>query len=76
MKKLPSHTTRYFAEQAWWLFHRLGKKGPWTYKTVQGVSLKVELVSHSRPVMYVMRCTYELDGKVIVKNEPVRKSWG
>lgn len=71
MKKLPDHTTRYFARNAYWSVVHYGNKGPWKHKTVQGVDLVVVYV----PEDHVLTCIYEIDGKIINKTYEPCKSW-
>lgn len=73
MKKLPAHTTLYFARNAYWSVVHYGTKGPWKHKTVQGVDLTVEYVRD--PVRDAMVCTYNIGDKEIQKVHLVCKSW-
>lgn len=69
MKTLPAHTTRYFAEQAYFLFFTRGTIKPLKNKTVYGIELTC-LYGNGQ-----VTCTYEIAGKQVTKVERVRKSW-
>ena len=71
MKKLPSHTTRYFAEQAYRNVIHRGDSAPKTYKTVQGVEITVMYHEAEKEMMI----TWEHKGNICYKREPIRKSW-
>lgn len=73
MKKLPDHTTRYFAAQDYWIATHTGSKGPWKHKTVQGVELTVEYDRENN----AMICTYPVEGEEppMKKVHRCAKSW-
>ncbi len=71
IKGLPSHTKRYFAEQAYRAIMCWGSKGPREYLTVQGVLLTVE---YNRTFKQ-MTLTYVINGKTFCEAEPIRKGW-
>lgn len=70
MKKLPDHTTRYFASQDYWLVAHRGSEGPWRHRTIQGIELWVE---YDRD-RHEMHCSYEIDGVRHNKVHAVAKS--
>ena len=71
MKTLPSHTTRYFAQQAYWLYITTGKEKPRKYKTTQGVEIEIHYNKDNKEMI----CLYTLNGKDLWKAEKIRKNW-
>jgi len=80
--KLPSHTTRYFAEQAYRALMTTGRSEPRQYKTVQGVMIVVSycqnemvLDANGNPDRYMLVEWQDEKGNWKAKTETVRKAW-
>lgn len=69
MKSLPSHTTRYFAQEVYraWIYNGIAR--PQMFRTVQGVEIKVTVSRAPFP----SGCLIEWENGS--KFEPARKSW-
>jgi hypothetical protein len=68
--KLPSHTTRHFAAEAYKSYIYNGVY-QCTFKTVQGVEIYT-LIDTGNEVVQIQ---WDNGGKTSYKNEPFRKSW-
>lgn len=76
MDKLPSHTTRYFAEQAFKLFLMKGiSHKPIPFKTVQGVDITATYEDDGGGYRYVAIEWTNSKGVKKFKGESIRKCW-
>lgn len=79
MNKLPSHTTRYWAETAYKAVINLGMSNPRKYKTVQGIdiiALVIADIERALPFKPYVEITWiNNKGKKRTKIETIRQTW-